>query len=560
MKIQKLSIKNYRTLEDITFSFPTPYVSICGANDSGKTNVVRAMRALMKSESEFVRFHGEEQELSLKEDFPKWKSQSSTSESISISITLTIDKQRDAGFYRFVRRQLELSDESEHLNLVLETEYRGEKIKAEVHVSGRRYGGIDAEEVLSKLQSSRSILFHNSTESYPSFFYRVGLGSLVSLSPENEPALDTLRKSVNKGLGKLAKGKEKEFEQLLGRLEGRYRVSLSLPTLDFSDIPYSINLGESKYDVPLNDWGSGTKNRTLILLTLFRAQQISESEESASKTTPVIIVEEPESFLHPSAQAEFGRILSEIANEFDVQVIVTTHSPYLMNLKNPDSNLLLEREMYYKQRRKTILKNTSSDNWMEPFGQALGLSNSEFEPWRPLFQSSSKSLLLVEGKIDKLYFELLRDIDHGENRLNFEGDVFSYDGADTMKNTVLLRFVLRLHRAYVTFDLDAKEKIAKTLESLGLILKKDYLPVGKDKPGKTCIEGLVPDSITSRVYSQNAALVTASMSGDSKERKSAHSKLKKLIFEEFKESAVPGDEYFGEFYKVTKVINKALAA
>jgi hypothetical protein len=37
------------------------------------------------------------------------------------------------------------------------------------------------------------------------------------------------------------------------------------------------------------------------------------------------MIEEPECFLHPSAQAEFGRILRDLAEEFQVQVIITTH-------------------------------------------------------------------------------------------------------------------------------------------------------------------------------------------------------------------------------------------
>lgn len=43
MKIISLTIRNYRTLESIDLTFPLSYVSICGANDSGKTNVVRAI-------------------------------------------------------------------------------------------------------------------------------------------------------------------------------------------------------------------------------------------------------------------------------------------------------------------------------------------------------------------------------------------------------------------------------------------------------------------------------------------------------------------------------------
>ncbi|MCB2037157.1 MAG: AAA family ATPase [Ottowia sp.] len=82
----------------------------------------------------------------------------------------------------------------------------------------------------------------------------------------------------------------------------------------------------------MDNWGSGTQNRTLILHRLFRAKQLSETEASASKLTPLIVIEEPESFLHPYAQAEFGRVLQDLAGEFGVQVIVTTHSPYLLSL------------------------------------------------------------------------------------------------------------------------------------------------------------------------------------------------------------------------------------
>jgi hypothetical protein len=96
----------------------------------------------------------------------------------------------------------------------------------------------------------------------------------------------------------------------------------------------------------------------MILMTLFRARQTSQSEASASKITPIIVIEEPESFLHPSAQAEFGRILQDLSAEFQVQVIVTTHSPYMLSKEKPTSNLLLERSTSYGQLRETRLVDT----------------------------------------------------------------------------------------------------------------------------------------------------------------------------------------------------------
>ncbi len=35
--------------------------------------------------------------------------------------------------------------------------------------------------------------------------------------------------------------------------------------------------------------------------------------------------------------------------------------------------------------------------------------------------------------------------------------------------------------------------------------------------------------------------------------------MKRLFLEEFKLKATPGAQYFGEFYKLVKIINKAMA-
>jgi hypothetical protein len=40
----------------------------------------------------------------------------------------------------------------------------------------------------------------------------------------------------------------------------------------------------------------------------------------------------------------------------------------------------------------------------------------------------------------------------------------------------------------------------------------------------------------------------------------ARNRLKKLVLEKFKRIAAPGLEYFGKFYPVVKVINRALSS
>lgn len=404
MRLSSLQIRNFRTLESFDLALPSVYVAICGANDSGKTNVVRAIRALIGGSEAGPFAFRDQEEVSLKDDFPKWKDTDAAKRAISFEVRIELDKSRDVGFYQFVAKQLSIVKPGDPLRLSIGVSYGAERAEPNVvvKVATTEYTDLNAQEVLKKLQSSRSIVFHNSTETDTRYFYpgRSVAGHIREITGQHEPLVSAMKKTVNKGLAKISKSQQAELEGLLGRLHTKYRVGLSMPAFDFGYLPFSITLGDKKFEVPLDDWGSGTRNRTLVLLALFRARHIGDSEPSASKITPVIVVEEPESFLHPSAQAEFGRVLQDLAEEFQVQVIVTTHSPYLLNLKEPASNVLLRRRSAYRQLRETERVDTSGDNWMAPFGQALGLDAQEFEPWKGMLLAASDAILLVEGETD----------------------------------------------------------------------------------------------------------------------------------------------------------------
>jgi hypothetical protein len=297
----------------------------------------------------------------------------------------------------------------------------------------------------------------------------------------------------------------------------------------------------------------------MILLTLLKARQVSEARASASKITPIVVIEEPESFLHPSAQAEFGRLLQVIAEEFRIQVVATTHSPYMLSQTQPESNILLERRIVRGQQRETIRRETAGSGWMLPFGAALGIDNAAFEPWKEALFGQADSILLVEGDIDAEYFTMLRDSVHGANALVFEGDILPYDGRDALKNTVLLKFLKsRFPKVFITFDLDSMSELKKPLEALGLTSGQDYLPIGVDQPGKRSVEGLLPEIVRSTVFGQNVDLVQQALQGTGDEKRVATRRLKRLLLEEFKNVAKPGDEHFKAFYSACRTINRAL--
>ena len=84
---------------------------------------------------------------------------------------------------------------------------------------------------------------------------------------------------------------------------------------------------ERASDLPPFVWeevASGTRHLLALLIILL-----------ASPKRSILLLEEPESFLHPQASIELFKLLEAKAKEQEKQIIMTTHSPILMELAGP---------------------------------------------------------------------------------------------------------------------------------------------------------------------------------------------------------------------------------
>jgi len=564
MFIKELTVKNYRTLEDVSLKFCHYYTAICGKNNAGKSNILKTIRNLLSS-GYFIRMLADEfighGDINYKNDFTKWKK--TTNEDIHIKISIELDKDEDSSLYKFIR-DLILKDETENQGNqkeILCIDYFKKPDNSSDYKIG--FGKIEIEkdfhkrEILRRIKTSETIVFHNSTENdsfSPFSAKKNSINNFITEKDKKEISdkIETVLKSVQKSLKK----QQDELSNLLGRLEDKYEVSFSMQGLKLERESIEISLKEKGVDVSLDEWGSGTKNRTLIFMSLLNARKFQESSNQTEKIYPIVLIEEPESFLHPSAQAEFGRILQDLANEFKIQVIVTTHSPYLLSHKTQLANILVDRDLKSKAKDKgSIITNTEDDNWYEPFALALGINGEDFGPLKSTIFNDSNNVILVEGPIDKEYFELLKDPAHGSNALKKNIEIYPYGGADVIKNTAITSFIKnRFTNVVVTVDYDKYESVKKPLTSIGFIENKNLLPVGKNETGKKLIEGLLPSEIKSSVRTKFPDIVDAAMENSS-DKKEAQNSLKKKYLEEFKATAKPGEEHYGEFYKLVKKIN-----
>lgn len=563
MKIIDIHLKNYRSFEDCKIEFKDYYTAICGKNNSGKSNIIRAILNILERQSLF------RNRFNFSNDFPIWKTKNQSNENIELTIHLYLDRVADIGLIKFLQVFLQEDTNNipktiENIDLIIKITFsaNSKENKTEILVNNIAVqDSYKVGEILRRIHSAQIIIFHNSTQ--PLFAYRRQQqhGQLDNLPARTKASIEGKLNQINKELGKAIQKHKSELQELIGRLQEKYEVGLSFIGLDMDleSIPYEISLGEKNYELPLDDWGSGTKNRTLILSSIFNAKNLTDIDEESNRITPIVVIEEPESFLHPSAQSEFGRILQDLSKELEIQVIATTHSPYLLSHHNPQSNILVKRNIIQGKTCESMVERVEEENWREPFELALGMVGPEFESLKEAFFSKENNIMLLEGDIDVEYFKLLKDERHSNKKLLFNGELYSYGGFGFLNNPVLLKFIKeRFNKLIVTVDLDAIANVKQNLEKAGYKKDVDYFTVGLDKPGYRCVEGLLPDFIRQSVNSENNELVLALQSENKEERKIAKDKLKQLYFEEFKKNIKYDETYFENFYVLINKINKRL--
>lgn len=379
------------------------------------------------------------------------------------------------------------------------------------------------------------------------------------LSKDEKEELKKEQEKIRNKVKKFAQEHRGELSGLLGKLEDKYEVELTVfDSLFRNSVPLGINLKDKGLEIPLGDWGAGTQNRTHIMMSILSASRIKQQKNDENRITPIIIIEEPESFLHPSAQAEFGRVIRGLARELEIQIIITTHSPYMLCQEKPESNILLDRRVFRGRLKETVVVDVTSDKWMEPFSEILGLNDDSIEPWRDVVSASKDNAILVEGAIDKEYLEYISSLNIKGFTIPKNVEVIAYGGKDAMKNSIMLKFVIeKFNRIFITYDLDVKHELKKTMDTLNLKEGDDHMAVGLNEDGKDCIEGLLPKIVLSTVYSKNTDLVMKLTSTDTNKRKSAKNELKNKLLIEFKEKKEHSATDLKEFRSLFTGINKA---
>lgn len=558
MRLHRVTVKNFRTLENVTISFTSDYCTLSGHNNAGKSSIIRLINNLLSGRDSRP-WMGSAETISYSADRTQWLV---GNPAIDVTYEIHLNREDDTSLISFIERLSGNQHQASPLPLIINiTADSKEGRRSEILIDNHTVDDVATKEILAKLRSSRAIFLHNSTRDENEYFFGAGRMAVLydaTISPEDQKAISEAEVRLQKQVKKVAKAHKSQFTSILGRLSDKYDVDLSALDLTPSRrFPLAINLTDKSVDLPLPEWGSGTQNRTHILMSILQANQIKTGIEGDERITPIVIIEEPESFLHPSAQAEFGSLLQALSSELQIQIIVATHSPFMLNQVNPSSNILLRRKIVRRRTLGTEIVDTSGENWMAPFADQLGIIPPEFETWRGLLASRGARMLLVEGEIDKDYFEHLRENYGDKFGLPTDVEVVSYGGKNALNNTAMVKFVLsRIERYFITFDLDAAQEVRNPLMKIGLKEGEDFMAIGVSKPGRDAIEGMLPERVISAVLAKETDLVLALGSGNGNDRKNARANLKKKFLAEFKKDKIYSEVELRPLFQIGRSISR----
>jgi len=415
LKLREISIKNFKSIEDVTIEKIGDIDVFCGRNNSGKTSIFEALTKIQS-----CKIHPTISNVEVEEKF--FTGKKSKTKVMNIMLTFELDdEERHEGiesYYSQIEpdflnslikgqflKKIEYTFESFKgtrafgLHSIRISEHTGEFGLAAIRLEGNRFKVIKIGSFLKKFQNSSTHKLEKdgyaniqlnevSSHEYAFLFQHFDqfINGIYTFSPfrrsqEIMPAV-TDSKLANDGsnlvqrIYTMKQNEDQNWEQL------RDFVNTALP--DLGDLHSRVKgksntvavVKDKKWniEIDIHDMGSGIEQLLIIACFL-----ISESRDS------LVLIENPEHHLHPGAQ----RILLQYIhnNLKSNQVLITTHSPIFLSQKD------LSIHVVAKGQNGTKIKKIEELEELSTALNELGSRNSDL--------LLSDSALFVEGPSDE---------------------------------------------------------------------------------------------------------------------------------------------------------------
>ena len=370
MFIEKIILKNFRGYKIAELSDLSEFNAFVGKNDSGKSTILEAIAVFLKlnykaDKEDFYLQNPDEMFVQLNfREFPEILKINDIDYNLtevgyihsdgSLKIRRKFNEIGDKGAFLIITSDFE---EVKFLNLISKKEKEINNLLDELEISYSKSGrGITNYSKVCKIRENLIERGHKLTDGViviPSSDIHkellkylpknllhvrsreeqdVGGAYIQNYFRETIPIQETCKDEIDKIHSEIENNIESIFYQvhsiLNEHLPNQYAEIRPEIIIDHKKI-FSVNIvikDESGIETSFMSRGTGTKR----LVTLSLIQHIAESDVNLKKdysSKMLLLLEEPETYLHPQAQRALASSLKKIAEDPDYQIFITSHSP-----------------------------------------------------------------------------------------------------------------------------------------------------------------------------------------------------------------------------------------
>jgi putative ATP-dependent endonuclease of OLD family len=364
MYLEKFTIKNFRTIENLTLTFNKGLNILIGENNSGKTAIIDSLRICLG-------YGNLRKDIYIKDtDFHFQKNNVSDSASeIEFHLFFKIEIfQEAAWFYDLLcsNEDKTLQDLQLHLRFFIDENSGTKKIKYRVW-GGANEGQQITPDVLSLLyhvhldalrdaeQHLRPVRGNKLGQLYNSI--QIDMTSKDADKQKKQALADRVHTAVHSDLewkDHLAKGKEKINEHLKETSFSGEELNVDVDFLsyDFNKLVENLKIqmplynesilnGSKQKYFEMHQNGLGYNN---LIYTATVLGDLYQKKELEIETYAALLIEEPEAHLHPQLQNLFFNYLNKLDKERGFQLFVTSHSPTITAKADLKSVIILQSE------------------------------------------------------------------------------------------------------------------------------------------------------------------------------------------------------------------------
>ena len=461
--LKNIKVNNFRSLDNFSMDFNEGLNVIIGENDAGKTSLIDSIKLLFNEISiDKEDFRDEKKEVTIelettdtvykmsvnsKELKPDFKSKPSSEKCNLIANEIKskeFSEMTEEDKRKILKTYCDMFGITYRANSKIETLINNIDLKINEIIKNNTF--IEQKQLNYPVSFLGSKEFENMNAFFDNTFFKELKEKIWDHKIGDKSINYYLDSEINKFKEEVLSEKNSDelYQTLSEFLPEFKKIELDIHQEPKINLNINVHLLNSKgQEISLEKMGDGTNRRTTM--ALFKHKQ--------DKDDLCYVFDEPDTHLHIKAQLDIFRLFKDLTSD-NKQVILTTHSPYLINEVNPNDIKLLFLDSDNKSNIKTLTEETESD-----FLKNLGISNVD------LFFTNK--LIIVEGESEELFLPIFYEKIFGYPISHKFIKIVKADGIDDISNFVrIIKDTFPSTNIFILMDNDASDKEENKLDMI----------------------------------------------------------------------------------------------